>query len=162
MATMVEQSAAQGLTLTMTRVIRAPRERVFSAWLRPETIRLWFGPEHRAVADVQVDDRVGGRYEITMSPAHANARCTTDLDPGEKVAVRGEYKEISPYDRLSFTWIGDWNPAEESLVTITLREVEGGTEMRLEHTRFGSEASRAGHENGWMQGLDKLVKLLEG
>ncbi len=162
MATMVDQKAEQGLTLTMTRVIRAPRERVFSAWLRPETIRQWFGPEHRKVEDVQVDGRLGGRYEITMSPAHSPENCPNDHAPREKVAVRGEYKEISPYDRLSFTWCGDWNSTEESLVTISLREVEGGTEMTLEHTRFGSEASLAGHEKGWEHGLDSMVKLLEG
>jgi uncharacterized protein YndB with AHSA1/START domain len=162
MATMVDQKTEHGLKMTMVRVIRAPRERVFNAWLRPEMIRQWFGPPHRAVEEVEVDGRMGGRYEITMGPQHTEQKVPTDPNPQKRVGVRGEYKEVSPYDRLSFTWRGDWQPPdEETLVTISLRDVEGGTELTLEHSRFASEASLAGHEKGWVFGLEKMQKLLE-
>lgn len=170
MATIVERHREskteqdRGFTLTMTRVIKAPRERVFAAWTRPEMIRQWFGPETREVMDVKAEGHVGGAYSITMGPDRTLKKVDEDCltDPGAAIAVRGEYVEVSPYDRVSFTWRADWAPGEESLVTISLRDVVEGTELKLEHTRFSTEQSKTGHENGWGRGLEKLAKLLEG
>jgi uncharacterized protein YndB with AHSA1/START domain len=60
---------------------------------------------------------------------------------------------------LQFTWTPNWNPGEESLVTISLKDVEGGTELTLLHERFLSEGSRNGHTKGWAGSLDKLDTL---
>ena len=69
--------------------------------------------------------------------------------------------KVEPHDLLVFTWSGDWNPAEETLVTVALRDVEGGTEIKLSHERFATAASHAAHEQGWTGPLDKLARFAE-
>src|SRR5579863_2610796 len=133
-----------GLSLELTRVIKAPRERVFDAWTRPATIRQWFGPEGFTTPSVTTDPKSGGAYEINMEgPA---------LSPGEPIrrsSVTGMYTKVNPFDLLQFTWSASWSPDEVSLVTIHLRDVDGGTEIRLVHERFASENSCKGHTQGW-------------
>ena len=145
----------QGRRVEIVRVIKASRQRVFDALTRPEIIQQWFGPETMTVPDAGADARVDGKYHITMQGSPA---------PGaeERTArVEGRYTLVDPYDAIAFTWIATWAPGEESLVTITLRDVEGGTEMKLVHEGFASDGSRDGHSKGWSGGLDKLQRLLE-
>ena len=75
--------------------------------------------------------------------------------------MTGSYTKVNPYDLLQFTWAAAWAPEEVSLVTIHLRDVDGGTEVRLVHERFGSESSCKGHTQGWIGALVKLAKVLE-
>jgi uncharacterized protein YndB with AHSA1/START domain len=143
------------LKLELTRVIKASRQRVFDAWTRPEMIRQWFGPGRMTVPETETDARVDGAYSITMRGA---------MEPGgvENTGhVTGRYIRVEPYDLLAFTWTANWAPGEESLVTITLRDVEGGTEMKLVHEGFATEESQKGHTRGWTSGLEKLQQLVE-
>jgi uncharacterized protein YndB with AHSA1/START domain len=145
-----------GISLELTRVIRAPRQRVFDAWTRPETIRQWFGPEGFTTPLVRTDPKPGGPYEIHMEgpkPCEGEVQRTS--------AVTGSYTKVNPYDLLQFTWAATWSPEDVSLVTIHLRDVEGGTELRLLHERFSSESSCKGHTAGWAGALVKLAHLLE-
>ncbi len=143
------------LSLEFTRVIRAPRPRVFDAWTRPEMIRMWFGPPNRNTTLVETDPVVDGKYVIGM-----DAR--PEVAPLPPARVEGTYTKVQPYDLLQFTWDASWTTGETSLVTIYLRDVEGGTELKLVHDRFATEQSRDGHQNGWAPALDKMVQLLEG
>ncbi len=150
----------EGLKLELTRVIRAKRERVFAAWTKPEMVMKWFAPETKTVCDVSVDLRVGGAYRIEMTGA--NAEC--DGEGGRRagtVAAFGIYREIVPDELLRFTWNGTWHPEEETLVTVALKDVTGGTELTLTHERFATEESRAGHERGWTGGLTKMGKMFD-
>ena len=56
----------------ITRVFDAPRERVFRAWTDPEALAAWYGPDHVRVPHdrVEIDLRVGGRYQLTMLLPH--------------------------------------------------------------------------------------------
>ena len=49
------------------RFIKAPPERVFTAWTTPEQVKQWFGPGTCQVLEAQVDPRVGGTYRIRFS-----------------------------------------------------------------------------------------------
>jgi len=54
--------------ILITRVFDAPRAQVFRAWTEPEAVAAWYGPEHIEVPRdrVEIDLRVGGRYQLTM------------------------------------------------------------------------------------------------
>jgi uncharacterized protein YndB with AHSA1/START domain len=155
---MVENHSTEkvgNLKVEVTRVIKATRKRVFDAWTRPEMIRQWFGPGGMKVPEAEADARVDGAYCITMHGA---------MEPGgaeHTGRVTGTYTRVEPYDALAFTWSANWAPGEESLVTITLRDVAGGTEMKLVHEGFATEESRNGHMRGWTGGIDKLQQLVE-
>jgi uncharacterized protein YndB with AHSA1/START domain len=145
-------AAPEDLRLELTRVIKAPRARVFDAWTRPEMIRVWFGPEGMKPAVVTAEAKVDGAYSIALEGCDNNS--------SRAAKATGRYTKVNPYDLLQFTWEGDWVPGEESLVTIHLRDVEGGTEIRLIHDRFNTKQSRDGHNAGWMRCLDRLEERL--
>ena len=162
MATLTEQAVSkdQGLKLEMTRVIKASKQRVFDAWTRPEFVRQWFGSEVKTCTNAETDPRVGGAYLFEMSGGSCGGgEGATDTITTSRAT--GRYVKVEPFDLLVFTWRGDWNPEEETLVTVALRDVDGGTEIKLTHERFATEASRDAHQHGWSESMDKLVRFLE-
>lgn len=157
-----EKATGENLTLKISRVIRAKRERVFEAWTKPEIIQQWFGPGDLKVASANADVRVGGTYRIEMAGPSATPESSADgAGITRRPSATGIYKAIIPNHMLCFTWHGDWNPAEDTLVTVELRDVEGGTEVTLTHERFATAESRDRHQHGWSGSLEKLAKLLE-
>jgi uncharacterized protein YndB with AHSA1/START domain len=148
--------------LNQTRVIRAPRQRVYEAWTNPAILKQWFGRPGRYSPHTEVDLRVGGAYRIDMArdetaeAAPASGECAP-----QKVAAIGEYTKIVPNELLQFTWAADWSPTEQSLVTVSLKDVAGGTEITILHENFATEASRDAHNQGWAGCLDNLKAKLE-
>jgi uncharacterized protein YndB with AHSA1/START domain len=137
-------------------VIRASRQRVFEAWTKPEEIRKWLGPGTISVAEAEMDVRQGGKYRIVMQGA-------VDGNPEfaeRRVVVDGVYKQVVANELVSYTWRPTWSPGEESLVTVRLNDVEGGTEIVLTHERFATMESRESHTRGWNSSLDKLTDHL--
>ncbi|MDQ6623943.1 MAG: SRPBCC domain-containing protein [Verrucomicrobiota bacterium] len=138
--------------LEITRVIKAPRERVYTAWTDPEKLKQWFGPDGTRTRQLAADPRVGGKYQWD----------TTSRD-GEEMTVRGEYRELIPNQKIVFTWKWDddeaWD-ATTSIVTVELADTAEGTELRLTHEQFPSDASRDRHQQGWNSVVDQLTKFL--
>lgn len=149
--------------LEMRRVIRAKRERVWDAWTRPELIERWFAPGNMTVPSATADVREGGEYRIEMQGAlEACMAERPNEDRSYRTAASGRYVRVVPHELLVFTWRGDWDPEEETLVTVALKDVEGGTELCLTHERFATELSRDKHRHGWMGSTEKLAGVLEG
>ena len=144
------------LMLQQTRIIRAPRSRVYQAWTNPEIMKHWIGPANMHCCEARLDVRVGGKYRIQVVPDVPPAD-----DPNRSSSAEGEYTKIVPNELLQFTWSPSWNVGEQSLVTVTLRDVPDGTQITILHEKFETEASRNGHNNGWAGSLDKLAASLE-
>jgi uncharacterized protein YndB with AHSA1/START domain len=73
------------------------------------------------------------------------------------------YREIVPPQRLVFThaWLDDsGEPGPETIVTVTLAECDGRTEMTFHQGIFDSVAARDGHEQGWSSCFELLAELL--
>jgi uncharacterized protein YndB with AHSA1/START domain len=137
-------------SLTINRRINATPEKVFAAWIDPEKIAHWFGPANTVAESVraEMDVRVGGRFRIRFA-----------TDDGETHEVGGSYRDVTPDQRLVFSWAWHTTPERESLVTITLRLDGDGTLLTLNHAQFFDEAARDGHERGWTGTLDKLERF---
>lgn len=140
------------VSLRLTRIFEASRERVFRAWTRPEELRHWLAPGALTVELAEVDLRPGGRYRVHMR------------DPGGiEYRLVGAYEEIQPPRRLVFSW--QWASEEmpvETRVTVEFRELgPGRTEVALLHERFPTDAMCAMHVKGWNGCLDKLPALVE-
>lgn len=147
---MTQLSAVPALVLR--RVYDAPRERVFEAWTDPHLAAQFLGP-FGVRAEVEMDPHVGGTYRIIMN-----------LESGEKMLVRGAYKEVRRPSKLVMTWRwGEDRPEDEydTLLTIELFEHSGGTELVLTHEQFATEQSRTNHENGWTSIMRKLEGFLK-
>jgi len=150
-------TARDTFDLTLTRTIRAPRAKVFDAFVNPDQLRKWFGPRGHAVAEATVDAKIGGRYRLVMQPM-----------TGKTFAVGGVYREIAAPSRILFTW--KWEGEEmgamgETLVTVTLDERQGEhgveTEVRLQHSGFPAPEARAAHNDGWGSTLNRLVDMVD-
>ena len=128
--------------LSQNRVIRAPRSRVYEAWTNPEILKQWFGPDNMYCPEAMLDVRVGGEYRIAVLPTAeaAASEATSDSERRHAAAV-GSYTKIAPNELLQFTWSPNWNLGEQSLVTVTFKDVEGGTERDGWDLRVCSEST---------------------
>ncbi|MDQ0945696.1 SRPBCC domain-containing protein [Streptomyces sp. V1I1] len=142
-----------GLRLRMRRVlIGAPLSVVFRALTEPQELSKWWGPDGFTIPSVESELRPGGGYRIAMQPPE-----------GELFYLAGEFREVAPPERLSYTfrWEDPDPEDQETVVTLSLREL-GATSSELVLTQgdFATERRRALHEEGWAQGLDKLEALV--
>jgi uncharacterized protein YndB with AHSA1/START domain len=135
------------LSLTTTRVIRAPVEKVFNAWLETETLKKFMVPcEGGSVPVAETDAREGGRFKVIMST-------------GEKdIPHAGTYLDIEPHSKIVFTWESPFS-VDGSTVTLLFKPIDAGeTELTLTQVKFADEGSRDGHLGGWTYILNMLAE----
>ncbi len=136
--------------LEITRWFAAAPERLFDAWLE-ESCGEWLAPQGVFCTSSIVNPKVGGRFAVAMK-----------MPDGREVTVSGTYREIARPARLAFTWSGGCT-GEETLITLTFRARDGGTEMTLVQEGFASPETRDRHDQGWNGGngvFDKLTRFL--
>jgi uncharacterized protein YndB with AHSA1/START domain len=150
----VRNSASAERELVIRRTFNAARELVFRAWTEPQLLAQWSCPRGFSFTAQSGDLRVGGSFSATMRSPE-----------GTEHRLRGVYREIVPPERLVFThlWVDErGNPGPETLVTVTLTEHDGRTEMMFHQGIFTSVAAREGHEQGWQGCFERLEELLRG
>jgi uncharacterized protein YndB with AHSA1/START domain len=151
-----------GLTLQVRRTFNAPREKVFAAWADPDQLKRWMCgdvPSHVITQHVQ-DIRTGGRWKTEIH----------DPDKNEVYWGRGIYREVTPIDKIVFTWYWakdsldgeNMHPgSEETLVTVEFfARGSDKTEIVLTHALFATKAQSDDHNRGWNGCFDALEKLL--
>jgi uncharacterized protein YndB with AHSA1/START domain len=135
----------------LTRVYPAERSRVYRALLDPELVVRWLSPPSFVATYATVNEQVGGEHRVEM------------LAPdGELHVFDSRIAELVPDERVVL--IFRFSPeAEETLLTLSLRDVEGGTELRLHHERITLEPplDEQSVDFGWNGALDKLHALYE-
>ncbi len=135
--------------LVLKRQLRATPERVFAAWIEPERLAKWFGPEGMTIPVCELDPRVGGDYRITMRG-----------EAGDDHTVFGRFTAIEPPRRLTFTWQWVEGSGREMNVEILLTAKDGGTELVLTQTDFIDEEARDKHHFGWSSSFNCLEAYL--
>ena len=130
--------------LVVRRFIPVPRERVFAAWLDPESLAHWMRPRGTTHATAEVDPRVGGKFRIVMTQG------------SKKFEHTGEYLVVESPARLSFTWISAATDLRPTVVTIEFLEQSGGTDLVLTHRRLPASQIDS-HRSGWTD----IAKALE-
>ena len=141
----------QPTALTMSRVIRAPREEVFAAWTDPDTLKRWWGPGPVSCPEAHVDLREGGTYRL--------ANLQVD---GSITWISGRFERVRVPEELVYTWSVGIVSGEPTLVRVMFLRHAEGTELVLTHERFAVEAVRDMHLQGWSACIDKLDSLLAG
>lgn len=139
--------------LEVSRVIRADRERVFSAWTEPTQIVHWWGAGGLTCPEAELDLSVGGTYRI--------ANAGTD---GSVLWITGAFSHVEPPRRLTYSWAAEpvSDQSEHTVVDVTFSEVAEGTLVTILHTMFASTQSRDMHLGGWSGCFDGLEALLTG
>jgi uncharacterized protein YndB with AHSA1/START domain len=145
------------LEIVLTRVFAAPRRLVFDAWTRPEHLVRWFGRRGDTLAVCEVDLRPGGTYRFVWR-----------LREGGEMAVRGEYREVAPPERIVSTEVFEGAEFEVmgggTLNTVSFEE-RGATTVMVCTVLYRSRAARdralaTPMEQGAGESYDRLAELL--
>ena len=139
------------LELQLERLIPAPPERVFRLWTEPELMAKWLAPGSNTIVSCDAEATPGGFWRLVMR--HAD---------GEIVTVTGVYRKVEPPLRLVFTW--GWldkrgERGHETVVTVRLEPVPGGTKLVLDQRTFDTKENRDLHHGGWSAVFDNLVGI---
>ena len=147
--------------LVMTRIIDAPREKVFRAWTDPELLKQWFAPLPYTTPVAELDVRPGGANLIVMRGPEGN-----------DMPNRGVYLDVVENERLVFTdaYTKAWEPSEKPFMTVILTfenagENERGRTRYTARVRHWTVADREAHEKmgfheGWGLCADQLAALV--
>ncbi|MFL6076941.1 MAG: SRPBCC family protein [Mycobacteriales bacterium] len=140
--------------VVVTRTFDAPRELVFSMFTDPDAIRRWWGLGHRELVIDRMEVRPGGRW-----------RYVDHDENGVEYGFHGVYHQITPPERLVYTFEYEDTPARVVLETVTLEDAGGRTKVTVTSV-FQSVADRDwmvdhGMESGKRRGMDVLAELLE-
>jgi uncharacterized protein YndB with AHSA1/START domain len=134
------------------RVLRAPPERVYRAFLDPDAMVKWL-PPHGYTGEVHhMDARVGGSHRMSF----------TNFSTGNSHAFGGRYVELTPHERIRYTDQFD-DPAMpgEMLVTISLAAVACGTELTITQEGIPPAIPLEFCYLGWQESLSLLAQLVE-
>lgn len=142
-----DQQAPDDQTVLITRILEAPRERVFGAWSTPEGLAAWFGPAHAEVpADrVRVELRPGGRLELTML-----------LAGGREFPLGYDVLEVVEPELIVLRSDPMPGMEEPTIVRVELADHGGKTQLTLTDGPLPA-AGRDGAAAGWAAALDQLA-----
>jgi uncharacterized protein YndB with AHSA1/START domain len=148
-------------TVTITRVLKAPRDLVWRAWTDPEHLKQWWGPEMFTAPRVEGEVKVGSVMHITM-------RGPEDSNFDRDFPMTKRYREIMPGKKLVFendAIAPDGSKLLEGLTTVTFADKDGGTEMVMTTSAKAlaeiAVGMLGGMEQGWSGSFDKLARYLE-
>lgn len=139
-------------TVRFQRVLRAPAERIFRAFIDPDAMAKWLPPHGFTGRVHEMDARVGGHYRMSF----------THLGNGQSHSFGGTYLELVPGERLSHTdSFDDPNLPGQMLTTVTFRPVLVGTEVSIEQSGIPDEIPAEMCCLGWQESLALLALLVE-
>lgn len=143
------------LDLTLHRILKAPRAKVWACWTKPEHLKHWFAPKPVEVVEIEMDLRPGGRFNSVM-------RMDGKTFPG----MPGCYLEVVPEERLTFTdmlhegFRPALTPGLGFTAIVSFADHADGTEYTV-LARHGDAAAREKHEkmgfhDGWATAAEQL------
>lgn len=155
-----ERSPGPDSEIRITRVLDAPRTRVWKAWTEAEHIAEWWGPEGYEARVEEHDLRPGGRWRYVMVgsggeeyPSEGEFR---EVEAPERIVTTDEFPDDFPYDldlptgivvTCLFEDLGD-------RTRLSLRIAHTDTDNRRKHEEMGAV-------EGWSSSLDCLEALLK-
>ena len=141
-----------GNTIRLHRVLRAPPERIYRAFLDGDAMAKWLPPNGFACTVHQLEARVGGSHKMSFR----------NFTTGNGHSFGGQYLELVPDQRLRYTdKFDDPNMPGEMTVTVTLKQVAVGTELTIVQDGVPDAIPVEACYLGWQQSLENLAKLVE-
>lgn len=135
------------------RVFDAPRDRVWEACSDPALIPEWWGPRGRTTIVDQMDVRPGGAWRYVIRN-----------EDGSETGFRGTYREVTPPERIVYTFEWEGMPGHVLIETITLEDLGDRTKLTnvsLFHTKEERDGMlSSGMESGMNESHERLDELL--
>ena len=143
--------------LVLTRLVDAPRAKLFKAWTDPALLTQWFAPLPWTTPRAELDVRPGGASLVVMAGPD-----------GTEAPNPGVYLDVVENERIVFTdaYVDAWTPSQKPMMTVILTfEDEGGKTRYTARVRHWTVADREAHEamgfhEGWGQCADQLEALV--
>ena len=142
--------------LVLTRLVDAPREKLYRAWTDPELLKQWFAPKPWTTPVVELDVRPGGSILFVMRSPE-----------GQEMPNHGVYLEVVPNECLVSTdaFTRAWEPSTKPFMTLIVTfEDEAGRTRYTARVRHWTAEDREAHEKmgfheGWGLCADQLAAL---
>ena len=139
-------------TVRLHRVLRAPPERVYRAFIDPDAMAKWLPPNGFTGKVQHIDATVGGTYKMSF----------TNFDKNRTESFGGRYLELTPGERLRYTGVfDDPNLKAEMITTVTLKKSLGGTHLNVIQDAIPEMIPTDMCYLGWQESLILLAKLVE-
>ncbi|MGP1310134.1 MAG: SRPBCC family protein [Phycisphaerales bacterium] len=146
----------------VSRVIKAPRARVFKAWKDPEVFaQWWLNDKDEPPMALALDARKGGKYCIVQTCEACGEDYKAPRD--YRWVIDGEFFEFVEPERIAFTWRVNDPGAQptDQRVTVTFEEHPEGTLVSITHTGIVAAHDHKGTTEGWTGMLASQAKVLE-
>lgn len=143
---------SEGNTIRLHRVLRAPAERIYKAFIDPDAMAKWLPPHGFTGKVHEMDARVGGSYKMSF----------TNFSTGHSHSFGGTYLELVPNERIRHT--DKFDAAElpgEMETTIVLKKVSVGTDVDITQAGIPAMIPPDGCYLGWQESLTLLAQLVE-
>ncbi|MCT8124836.1 SRPBCC family protein [Alishewanella sp. BS5-314] len=141
-----------GNTITLHRVVMAPPERIYRAFLEPEALVKWYPPHGFTCRVLSMDARVGGGYKMAF----------TNFSSGKSHSFAGTFLELIPNTLIRLNdQFDDPNLPGLMQVTIRLKPVIIGTELTIEQSGVPEAIPAEFCYAGWQESLQLLALLTE-
>ena len=149
---MSTESTTETGTVRLHRVLTAPPERIYRAFLDPAAMCKWL-PPHGFTGHVHsMDARVGGSYRMSF----------TNFSSGNSHSFGGTFVELVPNERIRHTdTFDDPNLPGEMQTTIVLRKVSVGTEIEIVQEGIPAVIPTEACYLGWQESLTLLAQLVQ-
>lgn len=139
-------------TVKLHRVLKAPPERVYKAFLDPGAMCKWLPPNGFTCTVHHLDAKVGGTYKASF----------TNFSSGNSHSFGGTYKELKPGQKLQYSdRFDDPNLPGEMTTTVVLKKVSTGTDLSVTQEGIPAAIPPEMCYLGWQESLDGLARLVE-
>jgi uncharacterized protein YndB with AHSA1/START domain len=139
-------------TVRLHRVLRAPPERIYRAFLDADAMAKWLPPHGFTCKVHHIDAKVGGTYKMSF----------TNFSSGHSHSFGGKYLELVPHERIRHTdEFDDPNLPGEMQTTISLKKVFCGTEVNITQEGIPAAIPPEACYLGWQESLILLAQLVE-
>jgi uncharacterized protein YndB with AHSA1/START domain len=139
-------------TLRLNRVLKAPPEKVYKAFLSPDAMAKWLPPFGFTCQVHKLDAKVGGEHRMSF----------TNFSTGNGHSFGGKYLEMEPGKKLVYTdKFDDPNLPGEMRVTVTFEKVSVGTSLTVVQEGLPAVIPVDACQLGWRESLEQLEKLVE-
>lgn len=139
-------------TIRLHRVLRAPPERIYKAFIDADAMAKWLPPNGFTGKVHEMDAKVGGGYRMSF----------TNFSTGARHSFGGTFLDLMPSELIRYTdRFDDPNLPGEMKTTVTLKKVALGTELHVVQEGVPEVIPAEACYLGWQESLVLLAKLVE-
>tara|TARA_R110001599_G_scaffold22421_4_gene82686 strand:+ start:953 stop:1417 length:465 start_codon:yes stop_codon:yes gene_type:complete len=142
-------------SLTLSRLLDAPRQKIWRCWSEPQLLQQWFCPKPWYATDARIDLRPGGEFS-----------CVINGPDGERFDTMGVFLDIEPQKRLVTTdaFRPGWIPTDRAFMSAHVSfadAADGKTQYEVRAMHWTAEATKEHEQMGFREGWGKAADQLE-